>query len=341
VNCQRPQILSAAAIDQEVMTNGTVKFFNSAKGFGFITPDGGGKDVFIPATSITSSGIPGLKAGQRVSFETEPDSKGPKAVKLAVLAEPPRIVPPTAPPIVKERPAQDAGRLTVYLDPESEESDIVLDTLRAAGHEPRIVDYIATPPTKDELRNLSMLLRDADQSLARKYDHMFHELRLDDRFISENEFWTAIAEHPSLINGPVLTNDSKARVCRTENAVRSFLGIDTPREAKVAAKPKGVPERLAGFVKTGTMPAPVLKKEASEKPAEAKKEAKEEAKQESLPVEKPRPKTDAAVGKKAKPQPPIKAKAKTATKTEAKPKVAAKPKKAVKSPAKKAQRAGA
>jgi CspA family cold shock protein len=338
MNCQRPQILSAAAIDQEVMTNGTVKFFNSAKGFGFITPDGGGKDVFIPATSITSSGIPGLKAGQRVSFETEPDSKGPKAVKLAVLAEPPRIVPAAAPAIVKERPAQDTGRLTVYLDPESEESDIVLDTLRAAGHELRVVDYIATPPTKDELRNLSMLLRDADQSLARKYDHMFHELRLDDRFISENEFWTAIAEHPSLINGPVLTNDSKARVCRTENAVRSFLGIDTPREAKAASKPKGVPERLASFVKTGVLPAPVLKKETSEKPEEAKLEAKKETKkEESIPVEKTRPKADAVVVKKAKPQP----KAPAVAKSVAKPKVAAKPKKVAKkaAPAKKAQRA--
>jgi CspA family cold shock protein len=320
------------------MTNGTVKFFNSAKGFGFITPDGGGKDVFIPATSITSSGIPGLKAGQRVSFETEPDSKGPKAVKLAVLAEPPRIVPAVAPTVVKERPAQDTGRLTVYLDPESEESDIVLDTLRAAGHEPRVVDYIATPPTKDELRNLSMLLRDADQSLARKYDHMFHELRLDDRFISENEFWTAIAEHPSLINGPVLTNDSKARVCRTESAVRSFLGIDTPREAKATAKPKGVPERLASFVKTGAMPAPVLKKETSEKPEEAKKEATEE---QSFPAEKTRPKADAAVGKKAKPQPQPKTKAKTAVKAEAKPKAVVKPKKVARkaAPAKKAQRA--
>ncbi len=312
------------------MTNGTVKFFNSAKGFGFITPDGGGKDVFIPATSITSSGIPGLKAGQRVSFETEPDSKGPKAVKLAVLAEPPRIVPAAAPTAVRERPVQDTGRLTVYLDPESEESDIVLDTLRAAGHEPRLVDYIATPPTKDELRNLSMLLRDADQSLARKYDHMFHELRLDDRFISENEFWTAIAEHPSLINGPVLTNDNKARVCRTESAVRSFLGIDTPREAKAAAKPKGVPERLASFVKTGAMPAPVLKKEAGEKPQDAKEE-------ESIPAEKTHPKADAAVAKKAKPQPQIKPKVKAVAKTEAK--AGAKTKKAAKSPAKKTQRA--
>jgi len=66
------------------MIKGTVKFFNNAKGFGFITPDDGGKDVFVPAATITQSGTPRLKAGQRISFETEPDKrgKGPKAINL-------------------------------------------------------------------------------------------------------------------------------------------------------------------------------------------------------------------------------------------------------------------
>ena len=50
------------------MIKGTVKFFNNAKGFGFITPDDGGKDVFVPAATITQSGSGRLKAGQRVSF---------------------------------------------------------------------------------------------------------------------------------------------------------------------------------------------------------------------------------------------------------------------------------
>ena len=52
------------------MPSGTVKFFNDAKGFGFVTLDEGGKDVFLPAISVTSSGLPGLKAGQRISFGT-------------------------------------------------------------------------------------------------------------------------------------------------------------------------------------------------------------------------------------------------------------------------------
>ena len=56
--------------------NGTVKFFNSAKGFGFVTPDEGGKDVFVHATALEAAGISMLNEGDRVSFVLEDDRKG-------------------------------------------------------------------------------------------------------------------------------------------------------------------------------------------------------------------------------------------------------------------------
>jgi CspA family cold shock protein len=56
--------------------NGTVKFFNTAKGFGFITPDGGGKDVFVHASALERADIRILNEGDRVSFELEDDRKG-------------------------------------------------------------------------------------------------------------------------------------------------------------------------------------------------------------------------------------------------------------------------
>ena len=67
--------------------SGTVKFFNHAKGFGFITPDDGQKDVFVHISAVQASGMNDLEDGQKVSFETEPDKrgKGPKAVNLTVL----------------------------------------------------------------------------------------------------------------------------------------------------------------------------------------------------------------------------------------------------------------
>lgn len=66
--------------------SGTVKFFNDAKGFGFITPDGGDKDVFVHISAVQASGLTGLMDGQKVSFDTEPDKrgKGPKAINLTV-----------------------------------------------------------------------------------------------------------------------------------------------------------------------------------------------------------------------------------------------------------------
>ena len=65
---------------------GTVKFFNQAKGFGFITPDGGAKDIFVHISAVQASGLAGLQDGQKVSFDTEPDKrgKGPKAVNITV-----------------------------------------------------------------------------------------------------------------------------------------------------------------------------------------------------------------------------------------------------------------
>lgn len=65
-------------------TTGTVKFFNSDKGYGFITPDDGGRDVFVHISAVTQSGMHTLAEGQRISFEIEADKrgKGPKAIDL-------------------------------------------------------------------------------------------------------------------------------------------------------------------------------------------------------------------------------------------------------------------
>jgi CspA family cold shock protein len=57
------------------MEKGTVKFYNDQKGYGFIQPDNGGKDVFVHATALQRSGMAGLAEGQKVSFETGEDRR--------------------------------------------------------------------------------------------------------------------------------------------------------------------------------------------------------------------------------------------------------------------------
>ena len=64
------------------MSIGTVKFFNTTKGFGFIAPDGGDKNVFVHATAVELAGMRSLEEGQRVSFDVQPDARGSKAVNL-------------------------------------------------------------------------------------------------------------------------------------------------------------------------------------------------------------------------------------------------------------------
>ncbi len=61
---------------------GTVKFFNAVKGFGFISPEGGGKDVFVHVSAVERAGLRTLSEGQRVTFDTEQDQRGAKAVNL-------------------------------------------------------------------------------------------------------------------------------------------------------------------------------------------------------------------------------------------------------------------
>ncbi len=61
------------------MMTGTVKWFNEAKGFGFITPDNGGKDVFVHFSAIQASGFKTLTEGQKVKFELQQSPKGPAA----------------------------------------------------------------------------------------------------------------------------------------------------------------------------------------------------------------------------------------------------------------------
>jgi CspA family cold shock protein len=66
------------------MAEGTVKWFNASKGYGFLTPDDGTPDVFVHFSTISGSGYKELSEGQRVRFESQPGQKGPQATSVTV-----------------------------------------------------------------------------------------------------------------------------------------------------------------------------------------------------------------------------------------------------------------
>ncbi len=67
------------------MAQGTVKWFNGEKGYGFIAPDGGAEDVFVHYSEINGSGFRSLDENTRVQFEVEQGAKGPQAVRVSAI----------------------------------------------------------------------------------------------------------------------------------------------------------------------------------------------------------------------------------------------------------------
>lgn len=68
------------------MSSGIVKWFNNKKGFGFITPESGGSDVFVHFSAITMDGFKSLSEGQKVSYEVETGDKGEQAVNVQITS---------------------------------------------------------------------------------------------------------------------------------------------------------------------------------------------------------------------------------------------------------------
>jgi CspA family cold shock protein len=67
------------------MASGTVKWFNDAKGYGFITPDAGGKDLFVHHSNIAGSGFKSLSENARVEFDEREGTKGPEAINVQTV----------------------------------------------------------------------------------------------------------------------------------------------------------------------------------------------------------------------------------------------------------------
>jgi len=113
--------------------------------------------------------------------------------------------------------------ITIFHNTRCGTSRTTLDTIRAAGVEPRVVDYLAQPPSRDELRDLIARAGLSVRAAVRSKEALFAELGLDDPATTDDALLDAMVAHPILINRPFVVTPKGVRLCRPADLVREIL----------------------------------------------------------------------------------------------------------------------
>ena len=113
--------------------------------------------------------------------------------------------------------------VTIYHNPMCGTSRKTLDILRENGDEPRVVEYLKTPLTRDELKRLYDRAGISPRDGLRAKEPLASELGLTRADVSDDEILDAMVEHPILINRPLVVTDKGVRLCRPQDLVREIL----------------------------------------------------------------------------------------------------------------------
>ena len=122
--------------------------------------------------------------------------------------------------------------VTIYHNPACGTSRNVLGLIRNAGEEPRIVEYLKTPPGRDELVGLIARMGIPVRDLLRRKGTPYDDLGLDDPALSDAQLIDAMMAHPILINRPIVVTPLGVRLCRPSEAVLDIL--PTPQRGAFA-----------------------------------------------------------------------------------------------------------
>ena len=120
--------------------------------------------------------------------------------------------------------------VTIYHNPACGTSRNTLAMIRASGTEPRIIEYLKTPPTRDELRDLIQRMGMKLRDVLRQKGTPYAELGLDDPALSDDALLDAIEAHPILINRPIVVTPKSARLCRPSETVLDLLDAKLPAD---------------------------------------------------------------------------------------------------------------
>ena len=125
----------------------------------------------------------------------------------------------------------------IYHNPRCSTSRTTLGLIRNAGIEPHIVEYLKSPPTRDELRDLIKRAGLTPRQIVRTKETIYRELKLDDPAVSDDQLLDAMAAHPVLIERPLVVTAKGVRLCRPSEAVLDLL----PPQRGAFAKEDGTP----------------------------------------------------------------------------------------------------
>ena len=133
--------------------------------------------------------------------------------------------------------------VTIYHNPACGTSRNTLAMIRATGTEPAVIEYLRTPPTRDELRDLVRRMGVRLRDILRQKGTPYAELGLDDPALSDDALLDAVAAHPILINRPIVATSKGVRLCRPSEQVLDLLDAPLPAGhvkedgTRVAARP--------------------------------------------------------------------------------------------------------
>ncbi|HEY0841019.1 MAG TPA: arsenate reductase (glutaredoxin) [Vulgatibacter sp.] len=112
---------------------------------------------------------------------------------------------------------------TIYHNPKCSTSRRTLELLRDKGEEPEVIEYLKTPPSREEIVRLLSALGIGARQLLRRKEALAGELGLDDPSVGDERIVDAMAEHPVLIERPIVVTEKGARLCRPVETVLEIL----------------------------------------------------------------------------------------------------------------------
>ena len=115
------------------------------------------------------------------------------------------------------------SKVTIYHNPNCGTSRNVLEILRNEGHEPQVIEYLKTPPSREKIRELVRATGGTLRDLLRQKGTPYDELNLGDPSLTDEQLLDAIEKHPILLNRPIVVTPLGTKLCRPSETVREIL----------------------------------------------------------------------------------------------------------------------